>query len=108
MKDIFSLKKEFPTSFNAVGNMPGEYSIFLDPTVSPVQHARCKVPIHDSEIEITLEEMEDLQIIAPATRPTEWVSSFTYPTKPDGPLRICLDPCNLNRTIIKEPYKTPP
>ena len=42
--------------------------------------------------------MEQLEIIIPVTRPTEWVSSITYPTKPDGLLRICLDPCNLNKT----------
>ena len=51
--------------------------------------------------------MEQLEIITPVTRPTEWVSSITYPTKPDGSLRICLDPCNLNKAIIREHYKAP-
>ena len=74
----------------------------------PVQHARHKVPIHyKEEIEKTLKEMEQLQIITPVTAPTEWVSSITYPTKPDGSLRICLDPCNLNKAIIREHYKAP-
>ena len=88
--------------------MPGKYSIKLDPTVPPVQLARCKVPIHyKEEIEKKLKEMGQLQIIAPVTRPTEWVSSITYPTKPDSSLRICLDPCNLNKAIIREHYKAP-
>ena len=87
--------------------MPGKYSIKVDPTVPPVQHARHKVPIHyKEEIEMKLKEMEKLQIIALATGPTEWVSSITYRTKPDGSLRICLDPCNLNKAIIREHYKT--
>ena len=51
--------------------------------------------------------MEQLQIITPVTRPTEWVSSITYPTKPDGSLIICLDPHDLNNAIIKEHYKAP-
>ena len=88
--------------------MSGKYTIQLDPTVPPVQHARCKVPIHYREqIEKTLKESEQLQIITPVTRPTEWVSSITYPTKPDDSLRICLDPQNLNKAIKREHYKAP-
>ena len=51
--------------------------------------------------------MEDLKIIAPLTRPTEWVSSLTYPTKPDGSLRRCMDSHDLNKVIIREHYKSP-
>ena len=88
--------------------MSGKYTIHSHPTVTPVQHARCKVPIHyKEEIEKTLKEMEQLGIITPVTRPTEWVSSITYPTKPDGLLRICLDPHDLNNAIIREHYKAP-
>ena len=88
--------------------MSGKYTICLDHTVTPVQHARCKVPIHyKEEIKKTLKEMEQLGIITPVTRPTEWVSSITYPTKPGGSLRICLDPHNLNKAIIRENYKAP-
>ena len=78
--------------------MSGKYTIHLDPTIMPVQHARHKVPIHyKEEIEKTLKEMEQLEIITPVTAHTEWVSSITYPTKPDGSLRICLDPRNLKQ-----------
>ena len=88
--------------------MSGKYTILLYPTVTPVQHARCKVPVHyKEEIEKTLKEMEQLGITIPVTRPTEWVSSITYPTKPDGLHRICLDPHNLNKAVIREHYKTP-
>ena len=51
--------------------------------------------------------MEDLKIITPVTIPTEWVSSITYPRKPDGTLCICLDPRDLNRATIREHYKAP-
>ena len=108
VKDVFTLKQAFPTSFDTVGNMSGKYTIRLDPAITPVQHARRKVPIHyKEEIEKTLKEMEQLEIITPVTAPTEWVSSITYPTKPDGSLRICLDPRNLNKAIIREHYKAP-
>ena len=35
----------------------------------------------------------------------EWLSSLTYPQKPDGSLHICLDPRDLNKAIIWEHYK---
>ena len=37
----------------------------------------------------------------------EWVSSLTYPWKPDGSLHICLDPKDLNTAIIQEHHKAP-
>ena len=88
--------------------MPGVYTIRLDPLVSPVQHARRKVPIECREaIEKLLQDMVDQAIIAPVTEPMEWVSSLTYPYKADGSLCICLDPHDLNKAIIWEHYKAP-
>ena len=88
--------------------MPGVYTIKLDPSVPPVQHARRKVPIECREaIEKLLQDMVDQAIIAPVTEPTEWVSSLTYPHKADGSLHICLDPHDLNKAIIWEHYKAP-
>ena len=88
--------------------MPGQYTIKLDTSIHPVQHARRKVPIEArEEIEKALQKMVDNEIITPVTEPTEWVSSLTYPRKSDGSIRPCLDPCNLNKTIIREHYKAP-
>ena len=88
--------------------MPGVYTIRLDPSVSPVQHARRKVPIECREaIEKLLQDMVDQAIITPVTEPTEWVSSLTYPHKADGSLCICLDSHDLNKAIIREHYKAP-
>ena len=50
--------------------------------------------------------MLNIQVIAPLTRPREWVSSLFYPHKPDGTLCICLDPHDLNKAILHEFYKT--
>ena len=71
MRDIISLKFAFPHSFDTTGNMPGVYTIRLDPSVPPVQHARRKVPIECREaIEKLLQDMVDQKIIAPVTEPT--------------------------------------
>ena len=44
-------------------------------------------------------------IIAKQTEPTPWVSSLMYPKKPNGKLRICLNPKDLNKAIIGEHHK---
>ena len=106
--NIVAIKTTFPKSSDRVGNMPGTYTIRTDPSIPPVQHARHKVSIECKEqIEKALQHMEDLQIITPITEPTEWVSSITYPCKPDGTLHICLAPKDLNKAIIRECYKAP-
>ena len=108
VQDIVFLKNTFLHSFDTTGNMPGVYTICLDPSVPPVQHTRCKVLIECREaIEKLLQDMVDQGIVTPVTDPMEWVSSLTYPWKPDGSLCICLDPKDLNKAIIWEHYKAP-
>ena len=51
--------------------------------------------------------MVDLKIITPVKETTQWVSSLTYPHKPDGILCICLDTRDLTKAMIMECYKAP-
>ena len=60
------------------------------------------------QIEKTLQEMVDLQVITPVTECMKWVSSLTYPCKPNGTLCICLDPHDLNSAIIWKTKKPLP
>ena len=95
------LKRAFSDSFDTIGNMPGTYTIRTDPSVPPVQHARQKVPIeYSDQIEQALDDMVLIGVIAPVTKPTAWVSSLTYPSKPDGSLCICLNPKDINNAIV--------
>ena len=88
--------------------MSSKYNIKTDLTVLPVQHGRCKVPIkYKAEIKKELAEMVHQGIIIKQTEPTPWVSSLTYPKKANGKLRICLDPKDLNKAIIRENHKAP-
>ena len=108
IEGIDHLKKLFPTSFDTLGNLPGKYHMHLDPTVKPVQHARRLVPIEKREkIEKELQEMVRKGVITPQIEPTPWVSSLTYPVKSNGQLRICLDPKDLNKAVIRENHKAP-
>ena len=96
------LKKLYPNSFDRLDSLKGAYNIRVDPTVKPATHARRKVPIEskeaiDKELDYLIEE-----IITEQVEPTPWVSSVTFPRKPNGEVRVCLDPSNLNKAIIRE------
>ena len=79
-----------------------------DTNVPPSQHAMRKIPIeYQEKIEKELDRMEEQGISTKVTEATEWVNSITYPVKPNGDLRICLDPKDLNKAIIREHYKAP-
>ena len=105
-KTVEDLKKLYPNSFNRLGSLKGAYNIRVDPTVKPAMHARRKVPIESKEaIDKELDYLIEEEIITEQVEPTPWVSSVTYPRKPNGEVRVCLDPSNLNKAIIREHHK---
>ena len=65
-----------------------------------------KVPIESKEaIDRELDFLIEEEIITEQVEPTPWVSSVTFPRKPNGEVRVCLDPSNLNKAIIREHHK---
>ena len=51
--------------------------------------------------------MEELGVIKPTTKPTKWVSPMCVAFKKDKKLRICLDPADLNKALLREHYPLP-
>ena len=92
--------------FDRLGSLKGAYNIRVDPTVKPATHARRKVPIESKEaIDKELDYLIEEEIITEQVEPTPWVSSVTFPRKQKGEVRVCLDPSNLNKAIIREHHK---
>ena len=105
-KTAEDLKKLYPNSFDRLGSLKGAYNIRVDPTVKPATHARRKVPIESKEaIDKELDYLIEEEIITEQVEPTPWVSSVTFLRKPNGEVRVCLDPSNLNKAIIREHHK---
>ena len=105
-KTVEDLKKLYPNSFDRLGSLKGAYNIRIDPSVKPAMHARRKVPIESKEaIDRELDYLIEEEIIMEQVEPTPWVSSVTFPRKPNGDVRVCLDPSNLNKAIIREHHK---
>ena len=106
LSSVEDLLRLYPNSFDRLGSLKGEYDIKVDPTVPPVQHARRKVPIESkAAIEEAIDYMVKQDILEPQIEPTPWVSSVTYPVKPTGEVRPCLDARDLNKAIIRENHK---
>ena len=105
-KTMEDLKKLYPNSFDRLGSLKGAYNIRVDPTVKPATHARRKVPIKSKEaIDKELSYLIEEEIITEQVEPTPWVSSVTFLRKPNREVRVCLDPSNLNKAIIREHHK---
>ena len=51
--------------------------------------------------------MEAKKVITKVDTPSDWVNSLVIVEKPDGTLRICLDPRELNKSIKREHYQIP-
>ena len=106
ISSVEDLLRLYPNSFDRFGSLKGEYDIKVDPTVPPVQHARRKVPIESkAAIKEAIDYMVKQDILEPQIEPTPWVSSVTYPVKPTGEVRPCLDARDLNKAIIRENHK---
>ena len=48
--------------------------------------------------------MEKLDVIQKVDEPTDWVNSMVTIVKPNGNLRICIDPRDLNKAVKRDYY----
>ena len=105
----------FPNVFEKIGKFPGKpYKIQLDLKVPPKQTPCGPVHIHLKEaFNAEIDKMLKAGVLKPIQEATPWINSFVLVEGTDQQgkpkLRICLDPTNLNKAIIREPYhfKTP-
>ena len=99
---IDNLDKLFPDLFQGIGMFPGELTIHTNPDIPPVVHADRCVPVHiRDEVATELRSMVRQGVITRISTPTRWVSSLTYVRKSSGKIRICLDPKDLDKAILR-------
>ena len=99
---------EFTDIFTGVGCLEGNYSIQVDDSFRPVVHPPRKVPVplRDS-LKLQLDNMVKNGILAKVTEPTSWACSLVIVKKPNGKIRVCLDPGDLNHAIKRLHYPLP-
>lgn len=94
--------------FKGIGKISKPYHIPIDHNVPPKIHAVRKIPFAlENQFKQCLNKLEENGIIAKVEGPSEWVNALVLVRKPDGTLRICLDPKDLNKAIKREHFKIP-
>ena len=85
----------------------GNTNIVTDPLVKLTQHSPRRVPIAlRDKVKEKLEDLESKGIVEKVAIPTEWISSMVVVTTPSK-IRICLDPQDLNKAVIRPKYQMP-
>ena len=83
------------------------HHIKLDKNARPVVHPPRRVPITlRSRVKDELDRMEALGVAERVPEPSDWVNSMVTVIKPNGKLRICIDPRDLNKAIKREHFPT--
>ena len=86
----------------------GEATLKVDESVPPKVLPCRKVPLAIQDaVKEELDRLMDKGVLVSVTEPTEWVSQMAVVHKPNGKLRICIDPQPLNAALKREHYKLP-
>ena len=100
---------ESETSFSDVveglGCLSTEYTIQLEKDAKPVVHPQWKISFAmKNKVKNELSRLERMRVIEKVSEPTEWVNSLVVVEKPNKSEQLCLDPRNLNKSILQEHY----
>ena len=99
---------EYGDLFEGLGLLEGDVHLETDPAVPPVQMPLRRLPIGvRDKVAIELQTMEAQGIITPVTEPSAWVSALLVVAKPDGKIRICIDPKPLNKALKRAHFCMP-
>ena len=91
-----------------LGTLPGEVHLRVDNSVVPVVMPARRIPIAiRSKLREELDRLTKLGVITPVDQPTPWVSQIVVTQKKSGDLRICLDPKELNKALLRERFQLP-
>jgi hypothetical protein len=92
------------------GNLLGALMhIEMDPDIRPVHAPRRCIPIAKIQrVNEALEKLCEERVIVPVTQPTNWLLNMLIKEKPNGKLRICIDPSQTINKAIKHPIYTIP
>ena len=94
--------------FGEVGCLNHIHHIEIDPSIQPVVNPPRRLPISlQDKIYKEIQRMIKMKIIVPISEPSDWVNNFVAVEKPNGSIRLCLDPRDLNKAIKRPHYVLP-
>ena len=97
-----------PEVNNKLSSIPFTHEITLAENCTPVINAPRRVPVAiKDKLKSEIQRMVDLGVIEKVEAPTDWVNSIVVVGKPNGSIRVCLDPKDLNKAIKRERFQLP-
>ena len=99
----------FPDTFKETpGTLPGK-KVHLTTVegASPVIRSACTLPQSGKDaVKAKPQRLVDTGMIVPVDEPTDWARQMSVAEKKSD-IRICIDPCPLNKALKREHYKLP-
>jgi len=94
--------------FTGIGCFPDKVKIKVKHGSVPIINSPRRVPIKLMEkLKELLKKLCYKKIIEKSKEPSEWQNSLVVIEKPDKSLRMCLDPRDLNKNIVREMVEIP-
>lgn len=102
------VKRDYKDLCSGQGCLQETCHIQLKEGSQPVITPTRKIPFAlMDKFKAELDSMENNGIVSKVTKPTEWCSGVVLVEKPNGQLRVCLDPRPLNKCILRSIYPLP-
>jgi len=99
---------EYADLFEGFGLVEGNVHLQVDDFVLPVRMPLRKLPVAIKEkVRVELERLQSQGIIVAVAEPTAWISTLLVVTKPNGGIRIYIEPKPLNKALMCDHYPTP-
>ena len=91
-----------------LGKFSGRHHLKVDPSVMPVVMPDRHTPLSvRPALKAELDRLCKLKVIRPVDMPTPWVSQLVLTRKKNGQIRICINPQELNKALLREHYTLP-
>ena len=98
----------YPDVFQGLGCMEGALHLEVDESALPsIMPPRCVPLALKKRLKEELACLEKASVIKKEEEPTDWVSSLVVTEKPNGKLRVCIDPQHLNKALKRSHYPLP-
>ena len=91
-----------------VGLLTNDLDLDVDRLVKPVEMPVRRIPVATKrKLKAELDRLEKLGVLGRIDESTEWVSSLVIVKKPNGSLRLCLNPNPLYAVLKRNHYQIP-
>ena len=102
------ISTDFHDVFTGEGHLEKKLNLEIDTTIEPVRQPVRRMPVAmKPKLKEELARLEKLGVVKPVDTPTDWVSSLVIVKKPNGKLRVCINPKPLNKALKRSHYSVP-